>query len=57
VIKDVMITDVHTIGPDATIADAARKMTEHKIGCLPVVDGDALVGIVTQSDLVSLLAC
>ena len=41
-----------TIGPDQPIAEAARLMLEHKIGGLPVVDGNGrLIGIVTQSDL------
>ena len=56
VIKDVMVTDVQTIAPEATVADAARRMSERRIGCLPVLQGEALVGIVTESDLVSLLA-
>lgn len=53
--KDLMQTDVVTIGPDAPIAEAARLMTERKIGCLPVVDASGLVGIVTDSDFLGLL--
>ena len=44
-----------TIGPAAPIADAARLMRNHKIGGLPVVDGDRLVGIVTETDLLDCL--
>jgi CBS domain-containing protein len=48
---------VTTIGPDATAADAARVFVEQRIGCLPVVDDDGrLVGIVTQTDLLSWLS-
>ena len=47
---------VTTIGPDATAAEAARLFVEQRIGCLPVVDDDgALVGIVTQTDLLTWL--
>jgi acetoin utilization protein AcuB len=43
---------VITITPERTVERAAAMMTEHKIGCLPVVeDGDLVVGIVTENDL------
>jgi CBS domain-containing protein len=51
-VKEVMTNDPITIGPDAPIGEAARLMLEHKIGCLLVVDGDRLVGILTESDFV-----
>jgi CBS domain-containing membrane protein len=47
-----METDVVTIGPDAPAAEAARLLETWKIGCLPVVDGGKLVGIVTEADFV-----
>ena len=47
-----METDVMTIGPDAPAAEAARLLETWKIGCLPVVDGGKLVGIVTEADFV-----
>ena len=50
-IKEVMIKDVVTIEPDAKIFQAGRIMLEKKIGCLPVVQGDALVGMVTETDI------
>jgi CBS domain-containing protein len=53
-VKEVMSTSVVTIGPHEPIANAARAMLEHKIGCLPVVDGERLLGIVTESDFVAL---
>ena len=31
-------------------------MTEHKIGCLPVLEGDQLIGILTESDFVATFA-
>ena len=55
-VKEAMSQELHTTGPDATVAEAARVMIERKIGCLPVVDGDKLVGIVTETDFVKLVA-
>ncbi len=47
--KDIMITNVHTIGPNALLEEAAEKMNEHNITCLPVVEDDGqIVGIITQ---------
>ncbi|MBW7882793.1 MAG: CBS domain-containing protein [Caldilineaceae bacterium] len=44
--------DVVTIEPNRTIERAAAVLTEHRIGCLPVVEeGNVVVGIVTQVDL------
>lgn len=54
-VKDVMIKarDVITIHPDATIEDAARVMVERKVGCLPVVEGEFVVGILTDADMMA----
>ena len=43
-----------TVGPHEPLANAARLMLEQKVGCLPVVDGEKLVGILTESDFVRL---
>jgi CBS domain-containing membrane protein len=56
VVKEVMSTQLATVGPDVPIADAARTMVDRKIGCLPVVEGGKLVGILTESDFVEVLA-
>jgi CBS domain-containing protein len=50
--RDVMTGDPVTIGPDATVTDAARLMVEKRIGALPVIDAGKLVGIVTEGDLI-----
>ena len=55
-VKEVMSEPAVTIAPEASIADAARTMLEHKIGCLPVVAAGTLAGIVTESDLLRQLA-
>lgn len=44
--------ELHTIEADKTVERAARYMTEHKIGCLPVVEeGNIVIGILTEIDL------
>jgi len=55
-VKEVMTTDVVTATPEMTLAEAARRMLERKIGCLPVLAGRRLVGIITESDFVALAA-
>jgi CBS-domain-containing membrane protein len=50
-VKEVMSEPAITISPEATIKDAARLMIERKIGCLPVLEDERLVGIVTETDL------
>jgi CBS domain-containing protein len=49
--QDIMRTDVLTITPDAALVEAATLLVSHKLGGLPVLDGDRLVGIITKSDL------
>ena len=55
-VKEVMTTDPRTVGPDVLLTEAAAEMVRHKIGCLPVVEGKRLVGILTESDFVRLMA-
>lgn len=54
-IRDVMTWGVVTVTPSVEIRDAARRMRERKIGALPVVDGERLVGILTESDVLRAL--
>src|SRR5688572_7997126 len=44
---------VYATPPQATVLDAARAMNEHKIGSLVVMDGDRLVGIITERDIMT----
>jgi acetoin utilization protein AcuB len=57
-VKDIMVkgNDLLTIGPDATLEEAAENMAKHKIGCLPVVEDDVVVGIITETDALNQLA-
>ena len=50
-VADEMVKEVATVRPEDPIEEAAIEMYERKIGCLPVVDDDDLVGIVTSSDV------
>jgi tRNA nucleotidyltransferase (CCA-adding enzyme) len=50
-VKAFMSREVHTIEPDASPLQAARKMVRHDIGRLPVVLDGRVIGIVTRSDV------
>ena len=54
-VKEVMSNNVQTTTPDTPLAEAAKLMIERKIGCLPVIDGDRLVGILSEGDFVKLV--
>jgi len=56
VVKEAMSAEIQTTAPDTPVADAARLMIERKIGCLPVIENGRLVGIVTETDFVRLVA-
>ena len=49
-VREVMTTTVIVVEPDRSAQDAATLLVTEKIGALPVVDGDRLVGIVTETD-------
>ena len=51
-VRDLMTPSVETIRPEDTFEAAARKMRDHDIGGLPVLDGGELVGFVTDRDIV-----
>ncbi len=52
-IEDAMVTDVATVDVSASLRHAALFLEKHKIGCLPVMDGGKLVGIITDTDFVA----
>jgi CBS domain-containing membrane protein len=56
VVKEAMVADAVTTTPDTPLSKAAATMLEQKIGCLPVVEGGKLVGIITESDFVAQFA-
>ncbi|MGE5412819.1 MAG: CBS domain-containing protein [Syntrophomonadaceae bacterium] len=51
-VREIMATEVDTVEPDEDLKVAAEILIENKIGCLPVVEGTHLVGILTESDFV-----
>ncbi len=54
-IQDIMIKNLVTISPEADIKEAVQLMLKHKIGCVPVVEGGELTGLLTETDI--LLLC
>ncbi|MBU3823763.1 MAG: CBS domain-containing protein [Candidatus Oceanisphaera merdipullorum] len=52
-VSNIMIKEVVTVSPRAGIREAALHLQKHKYGCLPVVDKGKVVGIVTDSDFVT----
>lgn len=51
-VRDIMMTKVACVGPDQTVQDCMSIMTEMRVRHLPVLDGEALYGIVSIGDLV-----
>lgn len=51
-VRSIMTTDVETAEPDTKLEDAGQLMLDNKLGCLPVVEGDRLIGILTEADFV-----
>ncbi len=51
-LKEIMTPSVEIISPRATAADAARKMKDLDVGAIPVCDGEKLLGMITDRDLV-----
>jgi acetoin utilization protein AcuB len=50
-VKDIMIKNVKTVQEATSIEEAARIMVDNKISALPVMRGQELVGIITETDL------
>ena len=48
---DLVAGEVVTIGADDPVEEIARTMSQHQVRRLPVIDGDKLVGMVSQADL------
>ena len=54
-VADLMTPNVVSIAPDETVRAAANLMRGRTVGCLPVLDGKRLVGVITVSDLLTLI--
>ncbi|NIV31813.1 MAG: CBS domain-containing protein [Anaerolineae bacterium] len=55
-VEQVIQRPVVTVGPDLPIEEAARVMIDHRIGCLPVVEDEKLVGIISDTDIFRVFA-
>jgi CBS domain-containing protein len=50
--RDLMTSPAECLAPDETLVDAARMFSKYDVGSMPVVDGDTLVGVITDRDIV-----
>jgi CBS domain-containing protein len=50
-LKEIMAQNVETVGPDATLQEAAQKMKRRDVGVLPVVEGKKPIGVITDRDI------
>ena len=55
-LRDRMTTEVVTAHPDADLGSAVEMMLQQRIGCLPVVENDRLVGLLGETDCLRQLA-
>ena len=58
-VQDILKTkspEIHSISPDKSVSDAARQLTECRIGSVVVLNGTALVGILSERDIVRAIA-
>ena len=55
-VGELMITRIITVQPDTPVEDAAKLLYSHHIGCLPVLEDERLVGILTETDLLRAFA-
>lgn len=51
-VDECMCCGVNSVKPDDTLRECAKIMSNNNIGCVPVCDGDDLVGIITDRDIV-----
>ena len=52
-VRDVMTTGVETITPETDLIMVARRMKDLNVGSIPVVEGERLIGIITDRDIVT----
>jgi acetoin utilization protein AcuB len=55
-VEQVMTSDVLTVGPTTPLEEAAQIMVDRKIGGLPVVEADQVVGVITETDIFRVFA-
>src|ERR687894_2826441 len=52
-IRDLMVSPVVTVEPGTSVVDAAKRMIQEEKGPLPIVEGDRVVGMVTDRDVIA----
>ena len=55
-VREIMVADPVTVSPSTSSLEAMELMRNHRVGCLPVVEGDQLVGIITSYDFLEATA-
>jgi CBS domain-containing protein len=55
-VREVMTDYVYTTQPEEPLGVAARRMVNHRVGALPVLEDRRLVGVVTESDIFRFVA-
>jgi CBS domain-containing protein len=50
-VREAMTEDPRSIGPSASVVEAARLIRDEHVGSLPITDGDTLVGMITDRDI------
>lgn len=53
-VQEIMSTKIVTIKPTDTITEASKLMKANRISCLPISDGNSIIGIITTTDLVNI---
>ncbi|MDW6092072.1 CBS domain-containing protein [Vibrio rhizosphaerae] len=53
-LSEIMHIHMITVSPDAGLKESALFMQKHKVGCLPVIEHERLVGIITDNDFVAI---
>lgn len=54
-VRDYMSTEIAEVSPDADLFEVQDKIIEHKQRILPVIDNDAIIGVITRTDLLNIL--
>ena len=55
-VEDIMTSPVITISPDADLGQTIAVMNQAGVKCLPVIKGDSIIGVVSTSDVIRVLA-
>ena len=53
-VKELMSTKIVSVKPKDTLTDASKLMKGNRISCLPIMEGDEVIGIITTTDLVNI---